>query len=399
MRIAMLADIYKPHISGITNYISLNKKFLEKAGHEVFVFAFGDKDYPDSELNIIRSRGLPLVDTGYYISFRYPRNARNLLYTMDLAHVHHPFLSGSLALRYCRPQGIPVVFTSHTRYDLYAHAYLPIIPDIVGETMLQAYMPNFCRSCDMVVAPSNGMREVMQRFGVDTPIEVVPNGVDLEPFTNEPCPKGRAEFGFNKEDVVLIYVGRLGPEKNLPFLLRSFSGAVQAYECLGLLIVGEGPERDNLQDRVKAMGIESKVHFTGLVPYDDLPCYLSSADAFVTASLTEVHPLSVIEAMASGLPVLGIHSPGVSDTVIDGVTGYLSTDELAAFTAKMVRIVTEHNERRAMGKQAQKASAVYAIEKTCAVMLEKYQQLVEVSTFRKSGLRSRLTRLIDQWRS
>lgn len=395
MRIGMMADVYKPHVSGITNYISLNKKFLEKAGHEVFVFSFGDKDYPDDERNIIRSRGLPLVDTGFYISFRYRRYARQLLYTMDIVHVNHPFLSGSLALRYCRPRGIPIAFTNHTRYDLYAHAYLPILPDVVGETMLQAYMPTFCRACDLVIAPSAGMRDILQRLGVETAIEVIPNGVNLEPYCNDIAALDRARLGFTPEDVVLVYVGRLGPEKNLPFLLRAFSGASQADDKVRLLFVGDGPERDNLQDRVMSMGIQKKVFFTGMIPYEEMPRYLATADAFVTASVTEVHPLSIIEAMASGLPVLGITSPGISDTIENEVTGFLSTDELAAFTAKMMRLVTEAELRKEMGLQARQASKKYAIERTSQLLLEQYERVVALSSRRKAGLRSRLARFLD----
>ena len=116
MRIGMLADVYKPHVSGITNYISLNKRYLELAGHQVYVFTFGDETYPDDEPNVIRSEGLPLRDTGYYLSLRYSPQARVLLGTMDLVHIQHPFLSGSLALRYCRPRGIPIQgYRSYTR--------------------------------------------------------------------------------------------------------------------------------------------------------------------------------------------------------------------------------------------------------------------------------------------
>ncbi|HEX7972887.1 MAG TPA: glycosyltransferase, partial [Anaerolineales bacterium] len=166
MRIGMLADVYKPHVSGITIYISLNKKYLEALGHEVFIFTFGDEDYPDEEKKVIRSQGLPLLDTGYYISFRYNQQARRLLRTMDVVHVHHPFLSGTLAQHYCRPRGIPIIFTNHTRYDLYAQAYLPGLPEAFGETALQAYLPSFCRSCDLVISPSQGVKEVLRSFGV-----------------------------------------------------------------------------------------------------------------------------------------------------------------------------------------------------------------------------------------
>ena len=159
MRIGMLADAYKPYISGVTNVIDLSKRYLESQGHEVFVFTFGDDDYEDDEPNIIRSQGLPLVDSGFYVNVRYNRRTRNLLRTMDIVHVHHPFLSGRLALWYCKPRGIPIIFTNHTRYDLYAKAYMPFLPAGVGETFLKTYFPGFCDAVDMVAAPSMGLKK------------------------------------------------------------------------------------------------------------------------------------------------------------------------------------------------------------------------------------------------
>jgi len=398
MRIGMMSDVYKPHVSGITTYISLNKEYLEKRGHEVFVFTFGDEDYEDTETNIIRSPGLPLLDTGYSISLQYSSRARHLLHSMDLVHVHHPFMSGSLALRYCRPRGIPIVFTNHTRYDLYAQAYLPIFADLIGTTTMSAFLPIFCRNIDMVIAPSAGMQAVMQKYGVDSPIEVVPNGVNMQPFREPSSPLNRAQFGFTDEDVILVYVGRLGPEKNLSFLLRSFAGASQAYDHIGLLLVGDGPERDNLQDRVHTMGLDKRVCFTGMVPYPQLPAHLVMADAFVTASVTEVHPLSVIEAMAAGMPVLGIQSPGVGDSIEDGVTGLLANEEdLAAFTAKMILLVTNHDMRRVMGARARQAAAKYAIESTTEIMVRLYKQIVAKPNKRKQRLQARLLRFLDGW--
>lgn len=398
MRIGMMADVYKPHVSGITNHISVTKRFLERMGNEVFVFAFGEDDNCDDEPNIIRSPGLPLVDTGYYLNIRYNFTAQRLLRTMDIVHVHHPFLSGRLALRYCKPRNIPIVFTNHTRYDLYAHAYLPVLPEVVSETFLKAYLPSFCSSCDLVIAPSSGMREVLRRFGVESSIEVVPNGVDLSPLRTKVEPIERETLGFSEKDVILIYTGRLGPEKNLPFLLRSFAGTAKAYDDVGLLIVGSGQERENLEDRVRYMGIADRVHFTGIVAYEDLPRYLAAADAFVTSSVTEVHPLSVIEAMATGLPTLGIQSPGVGDIVQNGVNGVLADEEdVAVFTAKMVRLVTEHEYRRRLGLQAQIRAEEYAIEHTTQTLCQHYQYLIQWAAGRRRGLRAKLAHIIDGW--
>lgn len=398
MRIGMMADVYKPHISGITNQISLTKRFLELAGNEVFVFTFGEGRRWDDETNVVRSPGLPLVDTGYYLNIRYNLPAQRILHTMDIVHVHHPFLSGRLALRYCKPRNIPIVFTNHTRYDLYAHAYLPVLPEGISETFLKAYLPSFCSSCDLVIAPSAGMRAVLRRLGVNTPVEIVPNGVDLSPLRGEVSPIDRRSLGFSEHDVILIYTGRLGPEKNLPFLLRSFAGTAKAYDNVGLLIVGSGSERENLEDRVRHMRIAERVRFTGMIPYEDLPRYLTTADAFVTASVTEAHPLSVIEAMAVGLPVLGIQSPGVGDIVQSGVNGILAEEEdVASFTAKMVRMVTDHEHRKQLSVQARLRGNAYAIERTTETLCCHYQDLLYQAGDRKRGLRTRLAQLIDGW--
>jgi len=392
----MLADVYKPVISGVTNYISLNKEMLEALGHEVYVFTFGHEDYDDEEQGIIRSPGLPILDTGFYLSIRYTKKAYRLLKTMDVAHVHHPFVSGSLAMRYLRPAGVPIVFTNHTRYDLYSQAYLPAMPDTFSTAALQTYLPSFCRSCDVVIAPSPGMKDVLRKLAVDTEIEVVPNGVDLKPYSKNVVPIEREYLGFTSDDILLNFTGRLGPEKNIPFLLRSFAGVAQAYDHIGLLIVGDGQERDNLEDRVNYMGIKDRVRFTGMVPYDQIPRYLAASDIFVTASISEVHPLSIIEAMASGLPVIGINSPGIGDTITDGETGFLvAGEELAGFTAKMVRMIIDHEYRKVMGENARKKSQNYAIEKTTDLMLSQYRTAIVRSATRKLGIGNRFRRWLD----
>jgi 1,2-diacylglycerol 3-alpha-glucosyltransferase len=234
---------------------------------------------------------------------------------------------------------------------------------------------------------------------VKADIEVVPNGVDISPLQGDIVPVDRAEFGFGPDDVILTFVGRLGPEKNLPFLLRAFNGAAQAYDNLCLLIVGEGPERENLEDRVRHMPIADRVHFTGFVDYEKVPSYLVTADYFVTASVTEVHPLSVIEAMAAGLPVLGIESPGVADTVNDGEDGFIVAEEdLATFTAKMIRLATEPDLRQRMSAQARQTSELYDYHRTTQLMFELYGQAICDTKRRRRSVRARWIRFWDQWR-
>lgn len=398
MRIGMMADLYKPHVSGITNYISLNKRYLEAAGHEVFIFTFGDQEFADDETNVMRSPGLPLTDTGYYLSFHYSRKAKALLQTMDVVHVHHPFLSGRLALRYCRPVRIPTVFTNHTRYDLYAQAYLPLLPEEISETFLQTYMPPFCAAVDLVISPSAGMARILRQLGVTAPIEIIPNGVDLTRFRDN-CGDCRADFNFKPDDFLLVYSGRLAPEKNLEFLLNAFVGAAEAVNNIHLLLIGGGPEEENLRKLAAQTSAANRIHFTGMIPYDDLPRHLSMCNAFVTASVSEVHPLSVIEAMASGLPVVGIHSVGVGDTVEDGVTGFLARQDPAAFAAKLTRLCLDPALCRQMGIAARIASEKYDIERTTKIMLSHYEALVFDGHQRQRGLKYRLRSLFERFRA
>jgi 1,2-diacylglycerol 3-alpha-glucosyltransferase len=393
-----MVDTYKPHISGITNYIELNKRAFENAGHEVHVFTFGDLDYQDDEARIIRSPGVPLADTGFYLSLRYSKDAKELLQNMDIVHVHHPFLSGRLALHYCRPKQIPIIFTNHTRYDLLAQVYLPTMPEEISHRLLQAYMPDFCKAVDLVISPSAGMKKVLLALGVKNHIEVVPNGVDLDRF-HKAKPLPRAEFGFSNQDILLVYAGRIAPEKNLDLLLHSFAGIAQAIPNVYLFIIGRGQQQheDNLEDLTHELDLKKRVHFTGLIPYDQLPSYFAMCDMVVNPSVSETFGMSTVEAMGAGLPIMGIQSIGASDIIEDGVTGFLATDNIAAFTAKLTRLCLDPDLRAQMGRSAREASSIYAIERTTNIMLKHYEQLTKSKRPTKPQWEQRLRRILEEF--
>lgn len=317
---------------------------------------------------------------------------------MDVVHVHHPFLSGRLALNYCRRVQIPIVFTNHTRYDLYTQARLPLIPEEVSHSLLQAYMPDFCDAVDLVISPSPGMEKILRQYGVESPIEVVPNGVELDRF-HKAKPLLRADFGFSEDDILLVFSGRIAPEKNLEFLFRSFAGVSQVFPNIYLLIIGGGQKEhvENVKSLAKELGVSDRVRFTGMIPYDDLPSYLAICDAFVTASVSEVHPLSVIEGMATGLPVLGIHSPGVGDSITDGETGLLATNDLSSFTAKLTYLCMDKSLRTKMGRAAREASAQYDIERTTKIMLGHYERLTQSTKPIKRSFDERLMAILEEF--
>ena len=398
MRIGMMADTYKPYVSGVTTYIDLNKRALEEMGHEVYVFTFGDLDYKDDEPRVIRSPGLALADTGFYLSLRYKTAAKKLLQTMDVVHVHHPFLSGRLALRYCRPKQVPVIFTNHTRYDLYAQARMPLMPIEVSQSMLQAYMPDFCSAVDLVISPSPGMEKVLRQYGVEGHIEVVPNGANLKPFHNTK-PLLRSEFGYKEDDILLVYAGRIAPEKNMEFLFRSFAGVSKLLPNVYLLVIGGGQKEheEELKPIPGELGLEDRIRFTGMIPYDKLPSHLAMCDAFVTASVTEVHPFTVIEAMAAGLPIVGIDSPGVGDSVVDGESGLISTEDIASYTAKLTYLCLNRDLQKKMGAVAREASQQYSIERTTRLMLGHYNRLTQTTKPLKQSLDEKLMAVLEEF--
>ena len=398
MRIGMMVDTYKPYVSGVTNHVDLHKRALERAGHEVYVFTFGDEEYQDEEPRVFRSPGVALSDTGFYLSLRYKTSHKKLLQTMDVVHVHHPFLSGRLALNYCRSARVPIVFTNHSRYDLLAQAYLPIMSDEVTHSLLQAYMPDFCEAVDLVISPSESMAKILRELDVKGHIEVIPNGVDLHKF-HDARPFPRPQFGFSEQDVLLIYAGRIAPEKNINFLLQSFAGIAQIIPNLHLLIVGGGKKQfeDELQEYIAQLGIANRVRSTGLIAYDDIPSYLAMCDIFVTTSVAETFGMSTVEAMGAGLPIMGIHSTGISDIVEDGKTGLLSTEDVAAFTAKLTYLCLHPSLRKEMGRAACEASKQYDIERTTEILLKHYIRVTQNTRPLKRSLDERLMSVLEEF--
>lgn len=383
MRIGQLTDIYKPFINGVTNFVCLHKRVLESWGHKVFVFTPGYEDYEDDELNIIRSPAIPLSDTGYHLTFRFSRRARKKIKTMDVLHAHHPFISGQQALSLGKRYDIPVVFTNHTRYHVVARYAVPFVPERLSRAVLEAYMPYFTAQCDLVVAPSFGVKRSLEEIGVTCPIEVIPNGVDVERLRNPAAPLSKGDLGLSDKAVVAITVSRLGPEKNLPFLLNAFKQVARELPNLHLVIIGKGREEEYLEEMVRMLEMAGRVHLVGEVPYEEVPNWLALGDFFVITSVNESHPLSVLEALAAGLPVIGIPCPGVEDTIVNGVNGLWSPQDAHAFAAQMRRLTQEPELRARLAAGARETSGQYDIHNTSAALLAHYERLVEERARRK----------------
>jgi len=381
MRIGFFADMYLPHVSGVTNHIALYKRRFEALGHEVFVFTFGDTDYADAEPNVVRSPGMPWGETGWRFALSLSPEARRVAETLDVIHVHHPFQSGRLAAPIAKHCNIPLVFTNHTRYDLYSDAYATFVPRAARYAFLRASLDGFLHRCDLVVAPAASIAEWLHEFSGFDGATVVPNGVDTSSFAHPASPVSRPELGFSDSDVVFCYAGRLGPEKNTPWLAEEFAAAAARSPRAKLLVVGDGPSRGAAEAVLADAGMSDRAHFTGMVPYDRMPDYEAAADVFVTGSVSEVHPLVVLEAMAAGLPIVAVSSPGISDTVADTESGLLApTATPGALAERMELLAADDQLRLRMAAAARDASAAYSLPRTADLLLGMYEQLIAEKT-------------------
>ena len=370
MRIGMVTACYKPVINGVTRMVSLYKTHLEAAGHEVTIFTLGDPD-PNDEPGVVRSPGLMLGDYGYYISMRYSSEAQALLQEMDIIHCHHLFMSVDLAHRYGRS---PIIYTNHTRYDLYTGT-VTSLPQPAADAIMRQIWPEFTDYADVVITPSASVKEVMLDFGVRRPIELIENGVDLRPFQNPSNPLTKSDLDVPETAVLVTYVGRLSPEKDVDLLLDQFAIAKDVVPNLHLMIIGSGASQPELERQARTLGIQDSVLFAGPIAYENVGNYLAAADLFATASVTEVHPLTVIEAMAAGLPVVAVSSPGIIDTVESGKSGLLTTKPAGGIAAALVGLASNETRRNTMAQAARKASDRYAIQKTIQRTIDLYTRL------------------------
>jgi 1,2-diacylglycerol 3-alpha-glucosyltransferase len=375
MRIGMMTDMYTPYVSGVITYIGLNQRYLEKLGHEVFVITFGKEGSDAPEDRVVRSPGIPVLKHDVYFNVVHNQRTREIVKSMDVVHVHHPFTSGINATYFGWKLGLPVVFTHHTRYDLYAKLYMPGLFGKIGEELVNSYLPSFYKQLDALMVPSASLLDMVMKYQPTCPVTIQPHGMELDMFKNA-APLERGVFGFTDKDVILIYVGRLGPEKNLDFLLETFEQVSLVCKNARLLLVGDGPIKSSLEDWVGKHNLGEKFFFTGMISHDEIAPYYATADIFVTSSTSETFGLTVVEAMASGLPVVGIQSPGISDAVVDGQTGFVTSQQLDVFSEKLICLVEDTGLRREMAQHACQHSDNYAIEKAVERLVIVYQEAI-----------------------
>ncbi|MGC2407162.1 MAG: glycosyltransferase [Candidatus Cybelea sp.] len=315
LRVGFFTEIYRPVVNGVVASVEALADGLRARGHEVYCFAPRMPGYEEADGPVFRMPSLPLpTRTAYRLTLPLVsrRNLNGIIKRLSLVHVHSPFVTGWMGLRYARRYGMPLVYTYHTQLEAYAH-YIPFEPRATRFAAAQLTR-TFANHADAVVVPTPAMAERLRELGVTVRIEVVPSGIDVARFGAGRRDEAlRAAAGAGPNDRLLLYVGRLAKEKNIDLLFRALASAGDA--SLKLVIAGEGPLREELEASARALGVAPQTTFLGIVPRNELPNLYASADAFVMPSTTETQGLVIAEALAAGAYVIAADAPQNRDVL------------------------------------------------------------------------------------
>lgn len=387
MKIAMLTNNYRPFVGGVPISVERQAQELVKLGHEVTVFA---PMYGDTEEEKVRVLRADEDSPERVVRYHTQRNkmANGMVYpaliptevtevfadeAFDVIHVHHPMFAGPLGVRLGKKYDIPVVFTSHTRYEDYLH-YIPVLQihehspackkkvvRWIQEKVIPGYIRWFADQCDLVLAPSAGMRQVLRGYGMKSASAVFPTGLEDRFFESDDTRAAeiRREYGKGKKHL-LVTVSRLEREKNYGFLLRGIADVRRKMgDDFHVLIVGEGSQKGELKVRASLLGIQNIVTFVGNVPNDEVKHYLNAADLFLFASTSETQGIVLAEAFAAGTPVLAVRAVGTDDIIEDGVNGFLTEEKEELWAGRVAEALSDEERLEEMGRAARVAAENY----------------------------------------
>ena len=341
MRITLVTETYFPQVNGVSRTLGQLVRVLEAAGDAVQLI-HPDYGQPAAGAHhrLVRSLNLPFYRELYLPLPPFGRTGNAIdAFAPDVVHIATEATLGLAILWHARRRKLPVVSSFHTNFDQYADHYR------VGwaKGTIWRYMRWFHnRTCETYV-PSLATIADLKTRGFER-LVLWPRGVDAGTF--RPDRPGRvavrAALGFGPDDVVIGHVSRIAAEKNVAYLGAALLRVAEARPGSRMLIVGDGPARPELE---AALG--GAARFVGYRSGADLADHYAAADVFAFASLTETFGNVILEAMASGLPVVAVRAGGPGDTVRPGETGLLvePTDPPDAFAAHLIDLI-DHPDRR-----------------------------------------------------
>ncbi len=378
MRIGFFTDYAYPGGFGVEFAVNAYKSGLEKLGHDVFIYAPHDKGVKDDGFQIFRFRAIK-VQKNPKMFFNFPflpvgcslREVVN--FKLDIVHTQSPFNLGLLARRIARKQKVPFICTHHT--DLPTWIRENMLEKWLTPHLAQWWVGRYSNQTDAVIAISSKIKVALEKMKVKKPIYVLPNCIDLKLFYKDRsgAVELRKKYNIKPEAKVLIFVGRLSREKNLIFSLRALAEILKKRKDVIFLLVGSGYQMDELKKTAANLGVAENVRFTGFIPHDEVAPYYNASDVFIMASLSEIMPLTVLEAAACGLPIVVLDDAAFYDTVFEGGNGFrVKEQKPEAFAEKALRLLNDEALYEKFSQASLDVAAKFSIEELSKKLIEIY---------------------------
>lgn len=383
MKIGFVTGAYLPAPGGVTTSVVNFSKQLRKLGQEVYVFC---PNYPEEETtedeNVFRipSYYSPLLkDFRLTDPFQAARVFRREFSDLDIVHIHLPTIMSAPARWIAGFYHVPIFLTYHTNLELYIRHYVPGVPKDIARAVTRFYTSRETKNGEKVFVPSPDMKTLLETYDLDPPLEVLPTGIDLETYEkeNEDVRTLKEQFGIKEDEKILLYVGRVGSEKNVGFLLDAFKEISRNFSPVHFVIVGGGRGLGKVLSRVSKMNASRKIHFTGYVEQEEiLAQYYREADLFLFASLTETQGLVIAEALAARTPVVAVDAPGVRDVIKEDKGGYLVPEEVSTFSKKVKELLENPDLLNRKSQEAKEVARNFSAETMTRKLFESYVEVM-----------------------
>ena len=379
MKILMMTNTFLPHVGGVARSVDAFAREFRSRGHNVLIIAPEFENMPEEEEDVIRVPAIQHFNgSDFSVVYPLPGFLRKTIldFGPDIVHSHHPFLLGATALRVAHILDRPLVFTHHTMYEQYSH-YVP--GDSPGLRKFAISMTTrYANLCDQLISPSESVAEVLRERGITAPIGVVPTGVNLDHFKKGNGPGFRAALGIPADAFVVGHLGRLAPEKNLPFLARAVAQFLKTNSRAHFLLVGTGPSTKEIEEIFVESNLKDRIHHAGVLGGTLMSSAYRAMDVFAFASKSETQGMVLTEAMATGAPVVGIDAPGVREVVRDGENGRLIMDEDIDAFVEGLQWVAERNddEINKLRATALETADKFSMPRTADTALALYESLL-----------------------